>query len=85
MNFFQNAVDIANGAANLGASGLHTSRVTGATQYRASQAHVMSVAEHNATVDRIDLMYANAQTAQVIRMDEDGNGVVNMPIPGAAG
>jgi len=64
-SFFQDISAIAADNAANKLDGVSVSRVTGAMQYRANASHVMSAERHNAALDQMDAIVANADNVRI--------------------
>ena len=64
-SFVQDISAIAADNATNKLDGVRVSRITGAVQYRANTSHVMSAERHNAALDQMDAIVANANNVRV--------------------
>jgi hypothetical protein len=60
--------------------GVRMSRLTGATRYHANASHVMSAERHNAALDHLDLIVANAENVRVTQQSHSHRIAMCLPV-----
>ncbi|MDQ0591361.1 hypothetical protein [Variovorax paradoxus] len=79
-SFFQDILAISADNADNKLDGVRMGRLTQATRYHANASHVMSAERHNAALDHLDVIVANAENIRVTHESRTHRIAICLPV-----